>query len=143
MKKYLLTFFLITLSLFAQKLNFVIVDEINVGGNSGRDNLTKLVNTINQLKEIEFVVFNGLKCDLDEADQSLTQIFKKIKFPVYIQPSQSSFWLDKTAREKFMNNFGELNFRKNFDSIKVIGLNAAVAWSENPFFERPKIRQPN
>lgn len=136
MKKYLLLFLFITLSLFAQKLNFVIVDEIDVGGNAGQDNLTKLVNTINQLKEIEFVVFNGLKCDLDEADQSLTQIFKKIKFPVYIQPSQSSFWLDKTAREKFMNNFGELNFRKNYDSLKVIGLNTAVAWSENPFFER-------
>jgi len=136
MKKYFLILVLFVLQNFAQRLNFVIVDEIDVRTKSGNDNLVELVNTLNQLSDIDFVVFNELDSNLDNPDELITKTLKKIKFPVYIQPAKSSFWLDKSAREKFMNKFGDLNFRKNYDSLKVIGLNSIVAWSDKPFFER-------
>ena len=57
---------------FAQKLNFVIVDEFDVSSKSANDNLTELVNTLNQLPYLDFVVFNGLNCNLDEEDDLLS-----------------------------------------------------------------------
>lgn len=136
MKKYFLILIALLLQISAQKLDFIIVDEFDVKSASGQNDLTELVNSLNQLSEIDFVVFNGLNCNLDDSDELITRTLKKIKFPVYIQPAKKSFWLDKPAREKFMNRFGDLNFRKNYDKLKVIGLNSTVAWREEPFFER-------
>ncbi|MCZ7603739.1 MAG: PQQ-binding-like beta-propeller repeat protein [Melioribacteraceae bacterium] len=136
MIKFLFGILLLASIVCAQNIRFIIVDELDVTSKSGKDNLAKVINSINQLSEIDFVVFNGIKLDLDDTDDTIINSIKKIKFAVYALPSSSLFYPDNTAREEFMNLFGDLSFRKNYDSQKVIGLNTSVGWNNSPFFER-------
>lgn len=136
MIKFLFGILLLASIVCAQNIRFIIVDEMDVTSKSGKDNLAKVINSINQLSEIDFVVFNGIKLDLDDPDDTIIKSIKKIKFAVYALPSSDLFYPDNTAREDFMNLFGDLSFRKNYDSQKVIGLNTTVGWNNSPFFER-------
>jgi outer membrane protein assembly factor BamB len=136
MIKFLFGILLLASIVFAQNIRFIIVDELDVTSKSGKDNLAKVINSINQLSEIDFVVFNGIKLDLDDPDDTIIKSIKKIKFAVYALPSSDLFYPDNRTREDFMNLFGDLSFRKNYDSQKVIGLNTTVGWNYSPFFER-------
>lgn len=122
--------------LFAQSINFIVVDEFDVTGKPGKDKFVELVNTLNQQNEIEFVLFNGLRVDLSDTDDLVKRTIKNIKHPVYILPAQSNFWGHRSAREDFMNDYNDLFFRRNYDTLKVLGLNTTVSWSDKPFFER-------
>lgn len=136
MIKFLFGILLLASIVCAQNIRFIIVDEMDVTSKSGEDNLAKVINSINQLSEIDFVVFNGIKLDLDDTDDTIINSIKKIKFAVYALPSSDLFYPDNTTREEFMNLFGDLSYRKNYDSQKVIGLNTTVGWNNSPFFER-------
>lgn len=122
--------------LFAQSINFIVVDEFDVTGKPGKDKFVELVNTLNQQNGIEFVLFNGLRVDLNDADDLVKRTIKNIKHPVYILPAQSNFWQHRSAREDFMNDYNDLFFRRNYDTLKALGLNTTVSWSDKPFFER-------
>lgn len=136
MIKFLFGILLLASIVCAQNIRFIIVDEMDVTSKSGEDNLAKVINSINQLSEIDFVVFNGIKLDLDDTDDTIINSIKKIKFAVYALPSSDLFYPDNTTREDFMNLFGDLSFRKNYNSLKIIGLNTTVGWNYSPFFER-------
>ena len=136
MKKFAFVLLFLTSFVRSQDIRFVIIDQLNVRSASEVDHLAKLTNSLNQLNDLDFVVFNGLSLDLDNPDELIPKSIRKIYHPVYVLPSSSDFWLARSAREKFMNLFGDLNFRKNFKSLKVIGLNSEVAWSSDPSFER-------
>lgn len=122
--------------LFAQSINFIVVDEFDVTRKPGKDKFVELVNTLNQQNGIEFVLFNGLRVDLSDSDDLVKRTIKNIKHPVYILPAQSNFWLHRSAREDFMNDYSDLFFKRNYDTLKVLGLNTTVSWSDKPFFAR-------
>lgn len=139
MKKILISF-LFTLTLIVkiqgQDVRFAVADEVDLSTDIGIERFTKLINTINQFNDLDFVVFNNVKADLKFNDTEIQSLIRKISSPVYFMPGQHQFLFDRGAREKFYETFGEFNFSRNLDSLKMLGLSSVVSWTPDPFFER-------
>lgn len=79
----LFMFFALTASVMAEDLRFVQVDGL---GYSSGENLDKIINEVNRLKDVSFVVFSGN--NISKPDKTSLEAFlkdvKKINYPVYI-----------------------------------------------------------
>lgn len=137
-KIFYLILFVLTLQIIslAQDLRFAVTDGVSLNSQDGVENFTKLINTINQFEDLDFVVFNNIKSELKFNDRETQNLIRKISPPVYFMPSQYEFLFDRGAREKFYETFGEFNFSRNLDSLKILGLSSVVSWTPDPFFER-------
>lgn len=128
-------FLLGTISL-AQELKFAVSDGMDLSTQKGIARFGEVVNSLNQIKDLEFVIFSNISAELKFIDDEIPALLRKINHPAYFSPSNENFWHEFAAREKFYNTFGESNFLRDLDSVKVLGLNSAVSWSNEPFFER-------
>lgn len=79
----LFMFFALTASVMAEDLRFVQIDGL---GYSSSENLDKIINEVNRLKDVSFVVFSGN--NISKPDKTYLEGFlkdvKKIKHPVYV-----------------------------------------------------------
>ena len=82
----LFVFVLSAISVFARDLRFVQIADVRYSEGNNKEVLTKIINDVNNQKDIDFIVFTG--DNLEHSSQAILEDFvqqiKKFKKPVYV-----------------------------------------------------------
>lgn len=125
---FLLPFLLINLStnglIYPQQFKFAWISDTHVGSLTGTEDLSKTVNDINTVNEIDFILISG---DITETGKSsdllLTKkILDNLNKPYYIIPGNHDTKWSESGCTKFSQIFGRDKFVFNHNGFRFIGM---------------------
>ncbi|MDP4206580.1 MAG: PQQ-binding-like beta-propeller repeat protein [Bacteroidota bacterium] len=110
-------FWLLFISVQGQKIHFAHITDTHVGGNTAAEDLERTIQDVNNLPDIDFVIFTG---DITEfgSDEELLKakaIISKLNKPWYIIPGNHDAKWSESGCNSFVRIFGseEFAFEKN------------------------------
>lgn len=105
-------------------LKFALVTDTHVGGATGADDLTRTVNDINTLRDIDFVIVSGDVTEFGSFYELTTakEILEQLKIPYYVIPGNHDANWSESGTNDFNKIFGGDTFGFKFAGYNFIGL---------------------
>ncbi|HKI79163.1 MAG TPA: PQQ-binding-like beta-propeller repeat protein [Ignavibacteriaceae bacterium] len=135
MKKF--SFLIICFLLFAAKASsqdykyaWIINPQI---GKSGSDTtLSKIINSINQNNELEYVIVSGniTMHGLNSEIETAKELLNKLRISFYVIPGKTDLGWSETAGVKFLSTFTNGHFYFNYNNTQQLGVNSSIIWRE-------------
>lgn len=136
MKKCLLLVLMLIVS-NAQEIDFLVVSN---PGELSSGNQKKLVSSINRLEKIQFSVILG-NITREGSNEELEQfkgIFDDLDKPYFVLPGPDDLIINPSAGINFRDLWKEDRFIFESDSLRVIGMNCLMPWSEGNGHFKPE-----
>lgn len=132
MKSKLLTLLLLIFvsTLYAKETKFCWITDTHIGYKNADNELESIVNSINDLEDVQFVVATG---DITETGKnselvSAKIILDKLNKPYYIIPGNHDTKWSESGCTKFIELWNDDKFSFIQDSTIFIGLNSSIPW---------------
>ena len=132
MKSKLLTLLLLIFvsTLYAKGTKFCWITDTHIGYKNADNELESIVNSINDLEDVQFVVATG---DITETGKNIEletakNILDKLNKPYYIIPGNHDAKWSESGCTKFIELWNDDKFSFIQDSTLFIGLNSSIPW---------------
>ncbi len=132
MKSKLLTLLLLIFvsTLYAKGTKFCWITDTHIGYKNADNELESIVNSINDLEDVQFVVATG---DITETGKNIEietakNILDKLNKPYYIIPGNHDTKWSESGCTKFIELWNDDKFSFIQDSTLFIGLNSGIPW---------------
>ncbi len=132
--------FLLTAFTSAQSYKFGWISDMHIGAPGAAEDLSNVVNSINNIKDIKFVIASG---DISEKGrneelQNAKDILDGLSAPYYIIPGNHDTKWSESGCTKFPQLWGEDKFLFEFKDHIYIGLNTGIHWRGGGGHIRPE-----
>ncbi|GAB4131839.1 MAG: PQQ-binding-like beta-propeller repeat protein [Ignavibacteriales bacterium] len=130
MKKFFVVLLFISLQIFAQKYQYAWITDLHIGSPNAEAYLDSVVNKINEMKDVEFVIASGdiTEKGKDNELENAKTILDKLNKPYHIIPGNHDTKWSESGGLKFKNLWNDDKFIFEYKDDVFIGLNSGIIW---------------
>ena len=126
----LILLLLIATSIYAKDIRFCWITDTHIGYKNADEELSAIVNSINKIDSIDFVVATG---DITEKGtnkelETAKNILDKLTVPLLIIPGNHDTKWSESGGSKFIELWGNDRSEYKIDNSIFVGLNSGIPW---------------